>query len=227
MTRLWPWLRRYRDLGQLRRFMQDDITPDHQSTYAQRRRAIGDGLEPLYDALEGNAPSTSRPNLSAELGRLKNEFERLQIRNDAERTRLTNELENVVRMALDSDTANRYVKQIGGVAFYPRAFVVGGPDHTPTTWRQGIAKMTSLIAAVEHQLALKETATRSSKIEVVKGAMIKDTVFLVHGHDQTILREVEAYVRRIGLNAIVLQDEASGSQTVIEKFERALMFLTP
>lgn len=50
------WLRRYRDLGQLRRYMQNDIAPDR-SSYAERRKVIGDGLEPLLDALEhGVAP---------------------------------------------------------------------------------------------------------------------------------------------------------------------------
>jgi predicted nucleotide-binding protein len=214
------WLKKYRDLGQLRRFMQNDITPDHQSTYAQRRTAIGDGLEPLYDALEpGAVSSTSSLSLSAELERLKNEFSDLPVRDDAERTRLTNELETVVRMALDSDAASRFVKQIRDVAFYPIAFVVPGPDHTPTTWRQGIAKMIGLIAAVEHHMALAKAPVHSPLSKTVEKGMTKDTLFLVHGQDQTILREVEAYVRRIGLNAIVLQDEASAGRTVIEKFE--------
>lgn len=52
------WLRKYRDLGQLRRFMQSDITSTgQQSTYRERRDVIGRGLEPLLDALErGVAP---------------------------------------------------------------------------------------------------------------------------------------------------------------------------
>jgi predicted nucleotide-binding protein len=46
-----------------------------------------------------------------------------------------------------------------------------------------------------------------------------DTVFVVHGRDMPATRTVEAYLRKIGLDVIVLSDQASGGATLIEKIE--------
>lgn len=45
-------------------------------------------------------------------------------------------------------------------------------------------------------------------------------VFIVHGHDEQLLQEVELMIHRIGLQPIILKNEASGGRTVIEKIER-------
>ena len=44
-------------------------------------------------------------------------------------------------------------------------------------------------------------------------------VFVVHGHDHHLLDEVELMLRRIGLNPIILKNEANSGRTVIEKIE--------
>jgi predicted nucleotide-binding protein len=45
-------------------------------------------------------------------------------------------------------------------------------------------------------------------------------IFIAHGRDREMRSEVEAYVRRLGLDPVVLEDEAGGMRTIIEKFER-------
>lgn len=58
-------------------------------------------------------------------------------------------------------------------------------------------------------------------------------VFIVHGHDDTLKKEVEILVNELGLNPIVLHRKADKGQTVIEKFENnsnvgyAFVLLTP
>lgn len=58
-------------------------------------------------------------------------------------------------------------------------------------------------------------------------------VFLVHGHDKSARNAVEAYLRRMGLQPIVLSDVPSASRTIIEKLEAfddvdyAVIILTP
>lgn len=44
-------------------------------------------------------------------------------------------------------------------------------------------------------------------------------VFIVHGHDHLMLREVELFVGKLGLDAVVLMDQANRGMTVIEKIE--------
>ncbi|MNS24009.1 putative nucleotide-binding protein containing TIR-like domain protein [compost metagenome] len=61
------------------------------------------------------------------------------------------------------------------------------------------------------------------------------TVFIVHGHDEANLLRLSALLKeRYALKPVVLMDEASGGETVIEKFERmagdaafCIVLLTP
>jgi predicted nucleotide-binding protein len=58
-------------------------------------------------------------------------------------------------------------------------------------------------------------------------------VFVVHGHDETLKHETEAYLYREGFHPIILHRQLDEGQTVIEKFEKnsdvgyALILLTP
>jgi predicted nucleotide-binding protein len=44
-------------------------------------------------------------------------------------------------------------------------------------------------------------------------------VFIVHGHDDFAKTEVEAFIRRIGLEPIIIHQQANRGQTIIEKIE--------
>ena len=50
-------------------------------------------------------------------------------------------------------------------------------------------------------------------------SMSSKKVFIVHGHDEQLLNEVELMIRRVGLEPIILKNEASGGRTIIEKIE--------
>lgn len=59
------------------------------------------------------------------------------------------------------------------------------------------------------------------------------SVFVVHGHDEKLLAEVDALLLRVGLHPIVLKTMPSAGRTVIEKIEKysnvqfAVCLLTP
>lgn len=56
--------------------------------------------------------------------------------------------------------------------------------------------------------------------ETVMTNMFSDKkVFIVHGHDHTLLVDVEMLIRRIGLEPIILKDQANSGRTIIEKIE--------
>jgi predicted nucleotide-binding protein len=162
-----------------------------------------------------------------EFERLKAEFQALRVRDEPNRTRLTNELENVVRLVLDKVTAERFVKQIKDVSYYPMIAFSGGPDMTPETWLKGRARMVGLIESIEHNIRLSAGSRPSARKKNM------DRVFIVHGHDHPMLHEIEAFVRRIGIQPVILMEEASRGGTVIEKFERnadvpfAIVLLSP
>ena len=58
-------------------------------------------------------------------------------------------------------------------------------------------------------------------------------VFIVHGHDRQALSESARFAERIGLTAVILNEQASSGRTLIEKFEAhadaefAIVLLTP
>ena len=59
-------------------------------------------------------------------------------------------------------------------------------------------------------------------------------VFIVHGHDEAAKHAIAGFVRRLGLNPIILDEQANRGQTIIEKFEEnadeagfAIVLLTP
>lgn len=45
-------------------------------------------------------------------------------------------------------------------------------------------------------------------------------IFIVHGHNSTLQHQVSDVISKILLEPIVLQDQANGGQTIIEKFEK-------
>lgn len=59
--------------------------------------------------------------------------------------------------------------------------------------------------------------------EVEDEAMVTEydnkKVFVVHGHDHQLRDEVELMLRRIGLDPVILQNEANAGRTVIKKIE--------
>ena len=52
-----------------------------------------------------------------------------------------------------------------------------------------------------------------------KAPMDKSKVFIVHGHDEAAQQAVARFVEKIGLEAIILHEQASSGKTIIEKIE--------
>lgn len=49
--------------------------------------------------------------------------------------------------------------------------------------------------------------------------MNNQKVFIVHGHDEKLLQEIELLIRRIGLQPIIIKNESSSGRTIIEQIE--------
>lgn len=47
----------------------------------------------------------------------------------------------------------------------------------------------------------------------------KSKIFIVHGHDELAKIQVARFIEKLGLKPIILHEQASGSQTIIEKIE--------
>jgi predicted nucleotide-binding protein len=81
--------------------------------------------------------------------------------------------------------------------------------------------------------AAGSTVNRDRESQSSPGKAIVGTIFIVHGHDQNLLKDLELALRRWGLDPIVLSQKANRGQTLVEKFEAnanvgfAFVLLTP
>lgn len=68
---------------------------------------------------------------------------------------------------------------------------------------------------------LQEATTKSEALTHNKPQtpMDKSKVFIVHGHDDAAKEAVARFVEKIGLEAIILHEQASSGKTIIEKIE--------
>lgn len=73
----------------------------------------------------------------------------------------------------------------------------------------------------ECQSLLKETTPKpeAPTVNKPKAPMDKSKVFIVHGHDNAAKEAVARFVEKIGLEAIILHEQASSGKTIIEKIE--------
>ncbi len=62
---------------------------------------------------------------------------------------------------------------------------------------------------------------------------VSPRVFLVHGHDEAVRETVARFIERLGIEVIILHEQANGGRTIIEKIEHhsevgmAVVLLTP
>lgn len=58
-------------------------------------------------------------------------------------------------------------------------------------------------------------------------------VFIVHGHDDGLKNEVARFIEKLGLNAVILHEQANAGNTIMEKIEEnskvdfAIVLYTP
>ena len=65
---------------------------------------------------------------------------------------------------------------------------------------------------------VKALGGTKKKVKVEK-VLNKNKIFIVHGHDNETKLEVARFIEKIGFEAIILHEQASNSQTIIEKIE--------
>ena len=92
-----------------------------------------------------------------------------------------------------------------------------------------------LTRILEKFFASKEAAlVEEQNVTNPIAAAVSKNVFIVHGHDDALKQEVARYIEKLGLNAIILAEQANQGRTIIEKFEAhaeqagfAIVLLTP
>lgn len=72
----------------------------------------------------------------------------------------------------------------------------------------------------QQQFNNQSSFTKPSKQKVIKNTIEKNKVFIVHGHDDLAKEQIARFVWQVGLEPIILHEQASSSKTIIEKIEK-------
>lgn len=82
-----------------------------------------------------------------------------------------------------------------------------------------------------HELLFKEQEVTNTKGNVISAN--SSNVFIVHGHDEQAKESSARFIEKLGLNAVILHEQANEGQTIIEKLEKhtdaayAVVLFTP
>lgn len=82
-----------------------------------------------------------------------------------------------------------------------------------------------------HDLLFKEQEVINTKGDAI--STNNNNVFIVHGHDEQAKESSARFIEKLGLNAVILHEQANQGQTIIEKLEKhtdaayAVVLFTP
>lgn len=114
-------------------------------------------------------------------------------------------------------------------------FKISGDNRAILELRQGLANILEELSSHPSTLLKAATMTSIGTQDDQPAARRPKTVFLIHGHDDAALNELDLLLRKQWqLEPVILRDVPSSSQTIIEKFEEvagqssfAIALLTP
>jgi predicted nucleotide-binding protein len=86
--------------------------------------------------------------------------------------------------------------------------------------RISIENIKKCLESILRKLPTQQLATHSSNSQFMQSESINSSnVFIVHGHDDYMKVSVSNFVRKVGLNPVILHERPDGGRTIIEKFQ--------
>lgn len=112
-----------------------------------------------------------------------------------------------------------YLTDFGRIRFYP-AYAPATEEVKRDTWASAQTKILNLVNIMLEEASLFGTpAERISTDAETFDRTESNRVFIVHGHDENAKITVARFLEKLGLEAIILHEQASKGRTIIEKFE--------
>jgi len=111
-----------------------------------------------------------------------------------------------------------YLSDFENISFYP-SFAPAGDAYERECWESGKNKIINLINIMLEEASLFGAPSESSSGNGITKAQKSNRVFIVHGHDENTKVNVARFIEKLGLEAIILHEQASKGKTIIEKFE--------
>lgn len=125
----------------------------------------------------------------------------------------------------DSD---EYISDLEGISYSPLVYTFDERyDHALEydSFQSGVQQATTLlrsaISNIEIEKELSDEDKETEEKSILQNGISRDTnkVFIVHGHDDGLKNEVALFIKRLGLEEIILHERTNRGKTIIEKFE--------
>ena len=151
-----------------------------------------------------------------------------QVRNDFRRWSDFNE-ELLARLFTTKALADDYSAWSGGQALaYPPSF-----DEEAENLYQAVDDKIHRLESIHDRLELIPERLVALSTAPSTNAQPRKKVFLVHGHDEAARESTARFIEKLGLEVVILHEQASSGMTIVEKLERysdvsfAVVLLTP
>jgi predicted nucleotide-binding protein len=128
------------------------------------------------------------------------------------------------------------LKAFNAVSYSPMMFSSGSPDSLfRNSFMSGMKTAMGIMrsAIQEYEDYELQSDDAAEPLITDNSHAVSRKVFVVHGHDNEMKESVARFLERIDFEPIVLHEQASGGDTIIEKFERhadvayAVVLLSP
>ena len=125
------------------------------------------------------------------------------------------------------DLADEYVGW-GGSVSRPRS-----PEEQWRALQRDITEKINRLNSISERLELIPLATGVAKSVVANARARTNKAFVVHGHDEAARESVARFLERLGVEAVILHEQATEGRTIVEKLEHyaevdfAVVLLTP
>ena len=115
------------------------------------------------------------------------------------------------------------LEKFSNVRYSPMVFGGGSDAPFRRAFASGITSAQGIIRSALREFEDYEMSPlpKLPKESTAKKDSVSRKVFLVHGHDDAMRETVARFLERLDLVPIILQEQASGGNTIIEKFERS------
>ena len=205
-------------------------------------------------ARKATPQTVMQPKLSLNEGQIRRGIERLQQRiadldafdlntmqgsTSPELKALERSIEDTLERCFGTNTsASIRYNEAHSLHYQPTIWVSGmpDPDYKGITGKKishAKASLEQAINALNTDLEDLDGAPHLNASSKTKSKDSSPRVFLVHGHDEAVRETVARFIERLGIEVIILHEQANSGRTIIEKIEHhsevgmAVVLLTP
>lgn len=106
-------------------------------------------------------------------------------------------------------------------------------NHSPYFYDKSVSQLLGALSAAKSILIRQESKKVDRKPKVADQEISSNKVFVVHGHDETLLNQVARYLEKLKIEPVILFEQPGKGQTIIEKIESnsnvgfAIVLFTP